>query len=188
MSERACRLCRTRFPVAATGRRRIYCSTACRMAAWRKRNRRLRGTREILGSSRSVEWPTDPGVFAELDREFEFDLDPCATPENAKCERYFTEAENGLAQTWTGRVFMNPPYGRDIGAWMAKAWEASQTTATLVCCLVPSRTDTAWWHEYAERGEVRFLRGRLRFGGSENSAPFPSAVVVFRNAPRVTKA
>jgi hypothetical protein len=77
---------------------------------------------------------------------------------------------------------MNPPYGRGIGAWMRKAWEAAQTTAELVCCLVPARTDTRWWHTYCTRGEIEFLEGRLHFGGAANGAPFPSAVVVFRNA------
>jgi phage N-6-adenine-methyltransferase len=154
----------------------------------RRRQRRLRTTLEVMGSSRSDEWPTDPTFFAKLAREFgPFDLDPCATVESAKCLRYFTRAENGLDQEWRGRVFMNPPYGRTIGSWMRKAWEASQTTAELVVCLVPARTDTRWWHDWATRGEVRFLRGRLRFGNCRHPAPFPSAVVVFRNAALVTK-
>jgi phage N-6-adenine-methyltransferase len=143
---------------------------------------------EVMGSSRSDEWPTDPGFFARLDREHgPFDLDPCSSVENAKCPRFFARDDDGLAQAWTGRVFMNPPYGRTIGAWMAKAWEASQTTADLVVCLVPARTDTKWWHDYAVRGEVVFVQGRLRFGGACSSAPFPSAVVIFRNAQAVTK-
>ena len=82
---------------------------------------------------------------------------------------------------------MNPPYGNAIGAWMRKAWEASQTTAELVVCLVPARTDTAWWHDYATRGEITLIRGRLKFGGCPSSAPFPSALVVFRDAQAVTK-
>ena len=73
---------------------------------------------------------------------------------------------------------MNPPYGREIGRWMKKASEASAT----VVCLVPARTDTAWWHDYAMQGEIEFLRGRLKFGDSKNSAPFPSAIVVFRGS------
>jgi phage N-6-adenine-methyltransferase len=117
-----------------------------------------------------------------LNAEFEFTLDPCATAANAKCVRFFTLEQDGLAQEWTGRVFMNPPYGRQIGSWMRKAWESAGSTAELVVCLVPARTCAAWWHEYAARGEVRFLRGRLRFGGAKSSAPFPSAVVVFRNS------
>lgn len=141
-----------------------------------------------MGSSRSVEWPTDPRVFVELERRFgPFDLDPCATDATATCRRYFTIADDGLAQEWKGRVYMNPPYGRTIGDWMRKALEASQTTAEIVVCLVPSRTGSKWWHEYAMQGEIEFLRGRLRFGDCRNSAPFDSAVVVFRNAQAVTK-
>jgi phage N-6-adenine-methyltransferase len=102
----------------------------------------------------------------------------CATAENAKCSRYFTIEDDGLAQEWRGRCWMNPPYGREIGAWMAKAW-SSAAAGALVVCLVPARTDTPWWHDYAIKGEVEFLRGRLKFGGHKNPAPFPSAVVVF---------
>ena len=127
------------------------------------------------------------GLLRPLDAEFgPFDLDPCATPENALCARFFTKADDGLAQTWTGAAFMNPPYS-DLDPWMAKAWEAAQTTAELVVCLVPARTGSRWWHKYAERGKYRFLAKRLRFGGAKNVAPFDSAVVVFRNWASVTK-
>lgn len=130
-------------------------------------------------SSASDEWPTPQDFFDKCNAEFgPLDLDVCATAENAKCPRYFTKADDGLAQVWSGRVWMNPPYGREIGAWMAKAWRSSQAGA-LVVCLVPARTDTAWWHDYAAKGAVRFIRGRLKFGGHKNSAPFPSALVVF---------
>jgi hypothetical protein len=105
---------------------------------------------------------------------------------NAKCPAFFTRTQDGLKQPWTGRVFMNPPYGRAIGHWMRKALEAARSgEAEIVVCLVPARTDTRWWHDFAARGEVRFLPGRVRFGGGQNSAPFPSAVVVFRNAQTV---
>jgi phage N-6-adenine-methyltransferase len=171
------------FVTAATGRPRRFCSDRCRVAAWRKRHREPKPHRlAVHFSSKTDEWATPQQFFDEVDREFGFDLDACATPLNAKCERYFTRADDGLAQEWAGRVWLNPPYGRSIGDWMAKAWEASQTTAELVVCLVPVRTDTRWWHEHAAHGEVRFLRGRLKFGDAENSAPFPSALVVFRNA------
>ena len=182
--------CRCGNPLvrAGTGRKRRYCSDRCRVAAWRKRNRRLRGSREVMGSSRTDEWPTDPAVFVRLEAESgPFDLDPCATDESGKCPRYFTRNDDGLAQHWTGRVFMNPPYGRSLPDWMRKAWESSQNGCELVVCLVPARTDTAWWHDYASRGEYRFERGRLKFGGCENRAPFPSAVVVFRNGEGVTE-
>jgi phage N-6-adenine-methyltransferase len=138
--------------------------------------------------SATPEWATPPDLFAELDREFSFTLDAAATVENAKCTRFFTRKENGLAQPWQGRVFCNPPYGRGIGRWIQKAWESAQGSACeLVVCLVPARVDTSWWHDHCTRGEVRFLRGRVRFGGADSGAPFPSAVVVFRNAISVTK-
>jgi phage N-6-adenine-methyltransferase len=186
---RKCTVCRKPFPPAQTGRPRRYCSDACRMAAWRKRNKRLKGSREVMGSSRSDDWPTDPKVFQQLDARYgPFTLDVCASPENAKCERFFTSDDDGLAQDWTGRVWMNPPYGRTLGEWMAKAWGAAATTAEIVVCLVPARTDTRWFHDYALRGEVVHLRGRLKFGATlVNPAPFPSLVVIFRNANVVTK-
>jgi phage N-6-adenine-methyltransferase len=131
-------------------------------------------------SSKTCLWETPQDFFDELDREFGFTLDVCALPENAKCRRYFSPERDGLKQDWTGVCWMNPPYGREIGEWVAKAFESARNGATVVC-LLPARTDTAWWHTYVmEATEVRFVRGRLRFGGAENSAPFPSAVVVFR--------
>ena len=111
-----------------------------------------------------------------------FDLDPCATAENAKAPRFYTRADDGLRRPWTGRVFCNPPYGRAIAAWVAKAREAATTTADLVVLLVPARTDTRWCHEHVAHAEVEFLPGRVRFVGAKAGAPFPSAVVVFRNA------
>lgn len=180
---RRCPICSSPLVAALTGRPKRYCSDKCRVAAWRKGRRR-----SVHFSSATPEWTTPPAVFAALDAELgPFDLDPCATSENAKCGRYFTRKDDGLEQVWTGRVWLNPPYGRTVGAWLAKAWESSQTTADLVVCLVPARTDTHWWHDYCAQGEVRFLRGRLKFGTCSNPAPFPSAVVVFRNAAAVTK-
>lgn len=119
-------------------------------------------------------------LFDDLDREFGFTLDPCSTHENAKCARHFTLAEDGLSRDWSRDiVFMNPPYGRKIGLWMEKAFRSASAGATVVC-LVPSRTDTAWWHTFAIYGEIRFLKGRLKFGDATSSAPFPSAIIVFR--------
>lgn len=133
-----------------------------------------------LFSSATDNWPTPQWLFDALNSEFAFTLDPCSSKENAKCARHFTVAEDGLAQDWGSHsVFMNPPYGRTIGRWIQKAYESSRHGA-LVVCLLPARTDTRWWHEYVMRGEVRLIRGRLHFGHSVNSAPFPSAVVVFR--------
>ena len=130
-------------------------------------------------SSASDDWPTPQDFFDRMNAMHgPLELDVCASPENAKCPRYYTREDDGLAQTWAGRCWMNPPYGRTIGLWMRKAYEESQRGA-LVVCLVPARTDTAWWHDYATKGQVTFIRGRLKFGGHRNSAPFPSATVVF---------
>lgn len=132
-----------------------------------------------LHSSKSHEWETPQPLFDSLRREFPFALDVCALRSNAKCRRFFSPRVDGLKQAWRGVCWMNPPYGRQIGDWVRKAFESAQAGATVVC-LLPARTDTAWWHDYARKGEVRFLRGRLKFSDSANSAPFPSAIVVFR--------
>ena len=134
-------------------------------------------------SSTTDLWETPPELFARLDEEFHFTLDACAVPANAQCRRFFSlPHQDGLKQKWSGTCWMNPPDGRTIGLWMRKAWEESRRGVTVVC-LTPARTDTAWFQNYAARGEVRFLRGRLKFSNSKSSAPFPSAVVVFRAAP-----
>ena len=129
-------------------------------------------------SSKTDMHATPQKFFDDYNDVFKFTLDVCASPENAKCEHYFTVVDNGLAQEWTGNCWMNPPYGREIIHWMRKAYESSLTGATVVC-LVPARTDTKWWHEYAMKGQIEFIRGRLKFGDAKNSAPFPSAVVIF---------
>lgn len=133
----------------------------------------------VLFSRKSDEWETPPELFEALDAEFHFDLDPCATPENAKCARFFTMEEDGLAQNWGGyRVFCNPPYS-NVGQWVKKAAEESMNGA-LVVLLIPARTDTKYFHEYIyHKAEIRFIRGRLRFSGSKGCAPFPSMVVIF---------
>ncbi len=140
----------------------------------------------VFFSSESVEWATPPALFAKLARRFgPFDLDVCASPENAKCPRYYTREQDGLQQAWTGRCWCNPPYGRGIGRWVRKAWQSSLAGTTVVC-LLPARTDTAWWHQYVQPfARVHFLRGRVKFGGSRNSAPFPSVVVVFSPPTRM---
>jgi len=136
---------------------------------------------EVMFSSKTCEWETPQAFFDALNDEFHFDLDVCATAENAKCPQYFTKEQDGLSQQWHGRCWMNPPYGREIGKWVRRAYESAMTGGCqLVCCLLPARTDTAWWHDYCMNGEIRFVRGRLKFGGSRNSAPFPSAVVIFK--------
>lgn len=130
-------------------------------------------------SSANDVWATPQWLFDALDKEFGFTLDPCSDGENQKCVRHFTMRENGLLQSWgEDIVFMNPPYS-ECADWMRKAYGAAQEGATVVC-LVPARTDTDWWHRYAMKGEIRLLRGRLKFGDAVNSAPFPSAVIVLR--------
>ena len=129
-------------------------------------------------SSESVEWSTPDDFFKKLDQEFNFTLDPCATVQNKKCKKFFTKEEDGLKQDWSKEiVFMNPPYGRVIKYWIKKAYEESLKGAVVVC-LVPARTDTSYWHDYCMKGTIRFIRGRLKFS-EKNSAPFPSAVVIF---------
>lgn len=131
-------------------------------------------------SSKTPEWSTPQNFFDALDFEFGFKTDVCATVENAKCENFYTKEQNGLSANWTGVCWMNPPYGRVIGDWIRKAYESSLTGATVVC-LIPARTDTRYFHDYClPYGEIRFVKGRLKFGGCEDSAPFPSMVVVFR--------
>jgi phage N-6-adenine-methyltransferase len=129
-------------------------------------------------SSETDDWATPQELFDLLDGEFGFTLDVCASEGNAKAPTYYTAADDGLAQLWTGSCWMNPPYGREIGEWIAKA-RASAHSGTTVVCLVPARTDTAWWWDHARHGAIRFIRGRLKFGGGDMSAPFPSALVIF---------
>lgn len=133
-----------------------------------------------LFTSRTEEWETPQYVFAILNKEFNFQVDVCATSENAKCKVYFDKQANGLEQEWSPfRCWMNPPYGKNISLWMKKAYQESQRGA-MVVCLVPSRTDTRWWHDWAMKaGEVRLIAGRLSFGNSEQSAPFPSSIIIF---------
>lgn len=134
-----------------------------------------------MRSSTTGEWETPQDFFDALDAEFHFDLDPCATRENAKCNSFFTKSEDGLAQSWRGlRVFMNPPYGREIASWVSKA-HIEMSYGALVVGLLPARTDTAWFHEhiYKVAREVRFVRGRLKFSGAKWNAPFPCMVVIW---------
>ena len=133
--------------------------------------------KEMFTSSSDL-WATPIEFYKKLNAVYCFTLDVCATEENAKCANYFTKEMDGLQQEWTGSVWMNPPYGREIIKWMKKAYESSLKGATVVC-LVPARTDTRWWHDFAIKGEITFIKGRLKFGDSKNSAPFPSAIVVF---------
>lgn len=129
-------------------------------------------------SSASNEWETPQEVFHYLNKVFRFTRDVCASPGNAKCKNFWTKKDDALSRKWSGVCWMNPPYGREISAFMAKAVAESKRGVTTVC-LVPARTDTRWWHKWARQGTIIYLRGRLKFGGSKNSAPFPSALVIF---------
>lgn len=137
---------------------------------------------DLMFSSKTDLWATPQDFFNELDAEFHFTLDVCALPENAKCEQFFTPEIDGLSQPWKGRVWCNPPYGREIGQWVRRAHLAvASGGAEVVVMLLPARTDTRWFHDYIyKKAEIRFIKGRLKFGGSKNSAPFPCMVVVFK--------
>ena len=134
---------------------------------------------DSLFSSDKMDWETPDLLYQKLDAIYHFTVDVCASAHNAKHTNYWTEQDNALSLSWTGhRCWMNPPYGRSIGTWMKKAHQEVHF-AQCVVCLVPARTDTAWWFDYARYGYITFLRGRLKFGNATNSAPFPSAIVVF---------
>ena len=137
----------------------------------------------VMFSSATDLWATPQSFFDQLNNEFRFTLDPCATAENAKCRSFYTQEDDGLKQDWGGQiVFCNPPYGREIKKWVRKCYEESKKPNTVVVMLIPARTDTAYFHDYIyKKSEVRFIRGRLKFGDAKNSAPFPSMVVIFRN-------
>lgn len=138
---------------------------------------------KALFTSNSDEWATPQDVYDMLNKEFSFNLDPCATEENHKCKKYYTTETDGLLQKWGGcRVFCNPPYS-NISAWVEKAFRETRNDNTLVVLLIPSRTDTRYFHDFIyQRAEIRFIKGRLKFGDSKSSAPFPSMVVIFRGA------
>lgn len=129
-------------------------------------------------SSKTDQWATPQSFFDELNEKFNFTLDVCAESHNAKCERFITPEVDGLKSSWDNEtVWCNPPYGREIGKWVKKA---SETTGGVVVMLLPARTDTRWFHDYIlDKAGVKFIKGRLKFGDSKNSAPFPSMVVIF---------
>lgn len=130
-------------------------------------------------SSKSNEWTTPKDFYENLNKEFNFTLDPCSTKDNYKCKKFYTKDDDGLTKDWSQEiVFMNPPYGREIKHWIKKAYDESLKGAVVVC-LIPARTDTSYWHNYCMKGEIRFIKGRLKFS-NKNSAPFPSALVIFK--------
>ena len=133
-----------------------------------------------LFSSKTDNWATPQDFYDKLNAEFNFTLDVCADESNHKCDKYFTKEQDGISQDWRGeRVWCNPPYGREISKWV----EACAKCKSLAVMLLPARTDTRWFHDYIyNKAEVRFIKGRLKFGDGKNSAPFPSMVVIFRGA------
>lgn len=142
---------------------------------------------DLMFSSATDQWATPQDFFDKLNEEFHFTLDVAADETNHKCDKYYDKQTDGLSQPWQllrererERVWCNPPYGREIGKWVEKAYNESLSGVTVVM-LLPARTDTKWFHDYIyNKAEIRFVRGRLKFGDSKNSAPFPSMVVVFR--------
>ncbi len=130
-------------------------------------------------SSKTAEWETPQDVFDHYNQLFNFQLDVCASEENNKCVNFYSKDDDGLKQHWYGRNWMNPPYGRQISKWVEKAWWESLDNNALTVCLLPARTDTAWWQNFVLNADsVLFVRGRLKFGG-QKPAPFPSAIVIF---------
>lgn len=134
----------------------------------------------VLFSQKTDNWETPQYLFDQLNEEFHFTLDVCASEENKKCSKYYSKEQDGLKQEWRGAVWCNPPYGRQIEHWVKKATEEAKNGNTVVM-LIPARTDTAWFHNYCYgKAEIRFLRGRIKFGGSKHNAPFPTMLVIWR--------
>jgi len=125
-----------------------------------------------------VDYETPPEVFNPLQKEFGITFDVCATPKNAKCQQFFTVSDNALEKDWNGVCWMNPPFGREMKKWVIKAWTESQKGVTVIC-LLPARTNTNWWHDYCMKGEVRFIRGEVKFVGCKNGLWLPMAIVIF---------
>lgn len=140
-----------------------------------------------LLTSNSDEWTTPRWLFNRLNERFQFTIDVAATRENRLCDAWFDSKDDGLSETWEGqRVWCNPPYSR-IADWAEKFTEAA-LEADLIVALVPARVDTAWWQDHIAKADfVHFIRGRLRFGDSKNSAPFPSALAFWFGLERICR-
>ena len=135
--------------------------------------------------SATVEWNTPDSIYDPLNKEFGFNLDVCATSENTKCGRFYTKEDNGLLQSWFGICWMNPPYGRELAKWIYKAAKEQKNGVTTVA-LIPARTNTGWWHDIImPKAEIRFIRGRPKFGNAKEGLPWPMAVVVFYGNKRI---
>jgi phage N-6-adenine-methyltransferase len=145
--------------------------------------------RQVMFSSKRHDHGTPEDMFKQLDAEFHFTLDVCADSSNAMVGSFLSKQDNALGKSWTSQTcWMNPPYGREIVKWISKAFHESIANGATVVCLVPARTDTKWFWEYCVHGEIRFIKGRLRFKGESSSAPFPSMIVIFRPGLKVVAA
>ena len=138
---------------------------------------------DSLFSSKTQTWETPQDLFNKLNNVFNFNLDVCAVDETAKCKNYFTPEIDGLTQEWRGYCWMNPPYGREQINWIKKAKEESIKNNSTIVCLIPARPDTKVWHEiiFPNASAICFIKGRLKFSNSKDSAPFPSSIIVFGN-------
>ena len=136
---------------------------------------------DSLFSSEDQTWETPQDLFDKLNSVFNFNLDVCAIDETAKCKEYFTPKINGLTKDWKGICWMNPPYGREQIKWIIKAYEESKKHSSTVVCLIPARPDTRVWHNiiFKNASSICFIKGRLKFSNSKQSAPFPSALITF---------
>ena len=134
-----------------------------------------------LTSTGNIVAETPKYLFDRISSIFNFSLDACALPENAKCESYYTPKDDGLSKPWRGGVWCNPPYGREISSWVKKAYEESQKEYnSFVLMLLPARTDTRWWWEYVQgKATLFFIKGRVKFGDHNVGAPFPSVLALY---------
>ena len=134
-----------------------------------------------LFTNNSDEWTTPKYLYNELNKRFKFTLDPCSTNENHLCDKYFTKEDDGLSKSWKGEtVYVNPPYS-NIKKWVEKCYMEHKTNGTSVVMLIPSRTDTIYFHNYIyHKADIKFIKGRLHFSNSKNSAPFPSMIVIYK--------
>ena len=137
---------------------------------------------DLMFSSNKQDWRTPPDLYSRLFSEYKFTLDPCSDHDNHLCDKYYTVETNGLEQSWIGETcYINPPYN-DSKSWIKKAYDEWQINNVTSVMLIPARPDTKSWHDYVSKAaQIRFLKGRLKFSGHANSAPFPSAIVIFSN-------
>lgn len=137
----------------------------------------------LMFSRKEDGWESPQDFYDRLNSEFHFTLDPSCSKETAKCKKYYTVEDDGLSKDWSGEtVYCNPPYGRVIAKWVEKAHVESKKPGTTIVMLLPARTDTKWFHDHIYgKAEIRFIKGRLKFGGSKINAPFPNIVVIFRS-------